>query len=46
MLSVYTRHHADCKNAGDKAWRPLASKKFVNTRPYWPQNLRLKREKA
>ena len=21
MLSVYTRHHPDCKNAGDKTWR-------------------------
>jgi hypothetical protein len=21
MLSVYTRHHPDCKNAGDKSWR-------------------------
>ena len=21
MLSVYTRHHPSCKNAGDKTWR-------------------------
>jgi len=33
---------------GDKrilpVWHNLSSKKFVNTLPYWPENLRLKRK--
>lgn len=29
MLSVYTRHHPDCKNAGDKAWRRCNCPKWI-----------------
>jgi integrase/recombinase XerD len=29
MLSVYTRHHPDCKNAGDKTWRRCSCPKWI-----------------
>lgn len=29
MLSVYTRHHPDCKNAGDKGWRRCNCPKWI-----------------
>jgi integrase/recombinase XerD len=29
MLSVYSRHHPDCKNAGDKAWRRCNCPKWI-----------------
>jgi integrase/recombinase XerD len=29
MLSVYTRHHSDCKNASDKAWRRCSCPKWI-----------------
>ena len=29
MLSVYTRHHPSCKNAGDKTWRRCNCPKWV-----------------
>jgi integrase/recombinase XerD len=29
MLSVYTRHHPDCKNAGDKFWRRCGCPKWI-----------------
>ena len=29
MLSVYTRHHPDCKNAGDKDWRRCSCPKWI-----------------
>jgi integrase/recombinase XerD len=29
MLSVYTRHHPDCKNAGDKTWRRCNCPKWI-----------------
>ena len=29
MLSVYTRHHPDCKNAGDKDWRRCNCPKWI-----------------
>jgi hypothetical protein len=29
MLSVYTRHHPDCKNAGDKTWRCCSCPKWI-----------------
>jgi len=29
MLSVYTRHHPDCKNARDKAWRRCSCPKWI-----------------
>jgi hypothetical protein len=29
MLSVYTRHHPDCKNAGDKTWRRCGCPKWI-----------------
>src|SRR5579862_7607368 len=29
MLSVYTRHHPDCKNAGDKTWRRCDCPKWI-----------------
>jgi len=29
MLSVYTRHHPDCKNAGDKTWRRCRCPKWI-----------------
>jgi hypothetical protein len=29
MLSVYTRHHPSCKNAGDKTWRRCNCPKWI-----------------
>jgi integrase len=29
MLSVYTRHHPDCKNAGDRTWRRCSCPKWI-----------------
>ena len=29
MLSVYTRHHPDCRNAGDKTWRRCCCPKWI-----------------
>jgi hypothetical protein len=29
MLSVYTRHHPDCKNADDKTWRRCGCPKWI-----------------
>jgi len=29
MLSVYTRHHPDCKNVGDKTWRRCSCPKWI-----------------
>ena len=29
MLSVYTRHHPDCKNAGAKTWRRCSCPKWI-----------------
>jgi hypothetical protein len=29
MLSVYTRHHPDCKNAGAKSWRRCNCPKWI-----------------
>ncbi len=29
MLSVYTRHHPDCKNAGDKSWHRCSCPKWI-----------------
>ena len=29
MLSVYTRHHPDCKNAADKDWRRCNCPKWI-----------------
>lgn len=29
MLSVYTRHHSDCKNAGDKTWHRCSCLKWI-----------------
>jgi len=29
MLSVYTRHHPSCKNAGDKTWRRCNFSKWI-----------------
>ena len=29
MLSVYTRHHPDCKNASDKTWRRCSCPKWI-----------------
>ncbi len=29
MLSVYTRHHPDCKNASDKDWRRCSCPKWI-----------------
>jgi len=29
MLSVYTRHHPNCKNAGDKTWRRCSCPKWI-----------------
>jgi integrase/recombinase XerD len=29
MLSVYTRHHPDCKNAGEKSWRRCSCPKWI-----------------
>jgi hypothetical protein len=29
MLSIYTRHHPDCKNAGDKSWRRCSCPKWI-----------------
>ncbi|MGB6689904.1 MAG: hypothetical protein WBE76_18870 [Terracidiphilus sp.] len=29
MLSVYARHHPDCKNAGDKTWRRCSCPKWI-----------------
>lgn len=29
MLSVYTRHHPDCRNSGDKTWRRCSCPKWI-----------------